>query len=105
MTSRLLIPIAAVSVSAVAAHADTPHGVDLTAIDKSAVPGDDFYAYANGAWMKRTAIPADQARWGSFNILNRNARQRTRALIEDAGKATRGRRNTQVGRLLHQLHG
>ena len=87
MTSRLLISIAAVSVLAVAAHADTPHGVDLTAIDKSVAPGDDFYAYANGSWIKRTAIPADQARWGSFNILNLEAQTRTRALIEGAAKA------------------
>ena len=86
MTSRLLISIAAVIVLAVAAHADTPHGVDLTAIDKSVTPGDDFYAYANGSWIKRTAIPADQARWGSFNILNLEAQTRTRALIENAAK-------------------
>jgi putative endopeptidase len=68
--------------------ADAPVvGIDTGAMDKSVAPGDGFYAYANGAWMKRTDIPADQASWGSFNALNEIARQRTRALIEGAAKA------------------
>ena len=62
-------------------------GIDRTAIDKSVAPGDDFYAYANGGWIKRTEIPADQSRWGSFNILNQEAQRRTRGLIESAAKA------------------
>lgn len=86
MTLRLSISVAAIVMLAVAAQADTPHGIDLTAIDKTVAPGDDFYAYANGSWIKRTAIPADQSRWGSFNILNLEAQKRTRALIEDAAK-------------------
>ncbi len=68
------------------ATADTPHGIDLAAMDKSVAPGDDFYNYANGSWLKRTEIPADQARWGAFNILNLEAQTRTRGLIEDAVK-------------------
>jgi putative endopeptidase len=88
MALRLLISVAAVAVLTATAHADTPHGIDLTAIDKTAAPGDDFYAYANGSWIKRTAIPPDQSRWGSFNILNLEAQKRTRALIEDAAKTS-----------------
>jgi putative endopeptidase len=69
-----------------AATADTSHSIDLSAIDKAVAPGNDFYAYANGNWLKRTAIPPDQARWGSFNILNEEAQKRTRGLIEQAAK-------------------
>src|SRR6185312_16996886 len=65
-------------------------GIDRTAIDKSVAPGDDFYTYANGGWIKRTEIPADQSRWGSFNILNQEAQRRTRGLIENAAKAAPG---------------
>lgn len=36
-----------------------PYGIDLSAQDKSVRPGDDFYEYQNGAWLARTAIPAD----------------------------------------------
>jgi predicted metalloendopeptidase len=36
-------------------------GVNLTAMDRSVKPGDDFYGYANGAWQRATQIPADRA--------------------------------------------
>jgi putative endopeptidase len=88
MTLRLLLPAAAAAFLSFAANADTPQGVDLSAIDKSVTPGDDFYRYANGSWLKRTEIPADQARWGSFNILNLEAQTRTRALIENQIKTS-----------------
>ena len=59
-------------------------GVDLTAMDKSVVPGDDFYNYVNGAWMARTEIPADRSSWGGFAILRNLSDERTRKVIEDA---------------------
>ncbi len=65
------------------------HGVDLSAIDRSVKPGDNFYLYANGAWLKRTEIPADQARWGAFNILNQETQLRTGALLQNAGKTAK----------------
>src|SRR6185437_7767291 len=70
----------------IVSHADTPHGLDMSAIDKSVAPGDDFYNYANGSWLKRTEIPADQSHWGAFNILNLEAQTRTRGLLENAAK-------------------
>jgi len=89
MRNRLLLSSAAVlatlSFSASAAYAQasqgstadsatskpaTPRygrwGVDLTAGDRSVAPGDDFDAFANGAWAARTAIPADQPSTNSF---------------------------------------
>jgi len=41
-------------------------GVNVSAMDQSVKPGDDFYSYANGAWMKATEIPADRSSTGSF---------------------------------------
>src|ERR1700760_5189851 len=86
--SRSLFGVAlALAIAAPAFAADAPlKGVDLSAMDKSAAPGDDFYRYANGAWLTRTQIPADQSAWGAFNALNEISRQRTRSLIEDAIK-------------------
>jgi len=38
-------------------------------MDKSVKPGDDFYRYANGSWIKNNPVPADKSRWGSFSEL------------------------------------
>lgn len=44
-------------------------GLDLTAMDKSVRPQDDFYNFVNGTWMKTAVIPSDKSTWGSFNKL------------------------------------
>jgi putative endopeptidase len=72
------------------AFAAAPVGVDIAAMDRSVAPGNDFYRFANGRWMKRTAIPADQSNWGSFTTLGQEALTRTRALIEAAAKSPPG---------------
>jgi predicted metalloendopeptidase len=36
-------------------------GINPAWMDKSAVPGDDFFGYANGTWVKNTEIPADRS--------------------------------------------
>ncbi|WP_036776496.1 M13 family metallopeptidase [Pontibacter actiniarum] len=38
-------------------------------MDLSVKPGDDFYTYASGAWIKSNPVPAKETRWGSFNLL------------------------------------
>ena len=50
------------------------HSFDLSAIDKTADPCVDFYAYACGNWRKANPIPADQSRWGRFNELSERNR-------------------------------
>jgi endothelin-converting enzyme/putative endopeptidase len=58
-------------------------GVDLSARDLTVRPGDDFWAYANGAWSARTPIPADTDAVGVSPQLSRDAEQQVRALLED----------------------
>lgn len=84
---RFFLALSAVLlVSASTVSAETSRSIDMSSIDKSVKPGDDFYLFANGNWMKRTTIPPDQASWGSFNILFQKTQERTRGLIENAGK-------------------
>jgi putative endopeptidase len=64
-TSGTAAAPAAVSPSAAAGT----HGIDVSAIDRSVTPGDDFFRYANGAWLKRTEIPPDRSSWGTFSVL------------------------------------
>lgn len=48
------------------------NGLDLSLMDRSVRPQDDFYNYVNGGWMKTVEIPSDKTSWGSFNILREN---------------------------------
>jgi putative endopeptidase len=63
------------------------HGIQVANLNPSVKPGDDFYLYANGAWIKRTEIPPDRSRIGFFTALDEISSKRTAALIEEAAKA------------------
>jgi endothelin-converting enzyme/putative endopeptidase len=63
------------------------HGIRLGNMDRSVKPGDDFYHFANGEWIRRTEIPSDRGAVGVFNTLFDLSNKRTRGLIEEAAKA------------------
>jgi Predicted metalloendopeptidase len=63
------------------------HGIAVGHMDKTVKPGDDFYRYANGTWLKTTEIPPDRAAVGVFSILDDIANKRTAALIEEVAKS------------------
>ena len=58
--------------------------IDTTGMDKSVHPGDDFFEYANGDWVKSTPIPADRPDYGSFDVISEEADKRTAELIQNA---------------------
>jgi putative endopeptidase len=92
---RVIINVAVLvlATSAVAA----PPGLDLAAMDTSVAPGDDFFAYTNGGWMKSTPIPPDRASWGTFAIVAELTNKRTVDLIAKAGNAPAGSETRKVG--------
>ena len=45
------------------------HGIDLANMDPTANPTDDFYTFANGAWLDKTEIPGKAGAWGGFSQL------------------------------------
>lgn len=59
-------------------------------VDASITPGDDFFAYANGSWLKATAIPAGKDRWGARHEIDGIASARVAQLLRDASGAARG---------------
>ena len=63
------------------------HGIAVENMDPSVKPGDDFYRYANGDWIKRTQIPPDRSRVGVFDNLRDLSNKRTLGLIEETVKA------------------
>jgi putative endopeptidase len=59
-------------------------GFDMSGMDRSVKPGDDFFRYANGKWADRTEIPADRTRYGNFDKLRVLSEDRQHAILEDA---------------------
>ena len=59
-------------------------GFDLTGMDQSVKPGDDFFRYANGAWADRTTIPPDKTSITSIGMLYDCADAQLRTIIEEA---------------------
>jgi predicted metalloendopeptidase len=63
----------------------------------SIAPGDDFFAYANAAWLKTATIPAGKQRWGARDELEELSRKRVAALLDAAGSAPTGSTARKVG--------
>ena len=56
-------------------------------MDRSVKPGDDFFVYANGTWLKQTEIPADRSSYGAGAILTELTDRRVADLIQATAKA------------------
>ena len=61
-------------------------GIDITGMDRSVDPGDDFFLYANGGWFAKTEIPADRTSLGVFNGIAAEVAKRNADLIAEAAK-------------------
>ena len=61
--------------------------IDPANMDLSVKPGDNFYLYSNGSWIKNTPIPGSKTRWGSFDALAEESSLALKGLLEDAAKA------------------
>lgn len=57
-------------------------GIDLSAMDTSVKPGDDFFSYVNGKWIAETEIPADKGRFGVFDQLRDESQDAVKVIIE-----------------------
>ena len=59
-----------------------PAGVDRAGMDTTVQPGDSFWQYANGTWLKQAEIPADRSSWGPADVLSELTDRRTADLIK-----------------------
>jgi endothelin-converting enzyme/putative endopeptidase len=82
------------------ASPQSAYGVAVNDLDRAVKPGDDFYRFANGNWLKRTEIPPDRSGVNVFSALADEADQRTAALVEEAGKS-----DAPAGSDLHKIAG
>ncbi len=58
-------------------------GIDRAGFDTSLTPGNDFYDYVNGTWIKNNPIPAEFGRWGAFEKLADDTRKHLHEIVED----------------------
>ena len=58
-------------------------GLDLSAMDTSVRPQDDFYNFVNGKWAKTAQIPADKSTWGTFQILRDKTDEQCLAILDE----------------------
>jgi len=61
--------------------------IDTANMDTTIRPGDDFYLYANGSWMKNNPIPADNSRWGAFETLMEENYKQLQTIMDEAAAA------------------
>ncbi|MEP6732811.1 MAG: hypothetical protein ABJE10_19355, partial [bacterium] len=75
-------------------QAQTPHErVASTleqSVDTSIRPGDDFFGYANGAWLKAAVLPPGKDRWTVRDDINVLTRQQIKSIVDDARIARTG---------------
>lgn len=62
--------------------------IDPANMDVSVKPGNDFYTYGSGQWLRNNPVPAKETRWGSFNQLRDFNINAVRAVLENAGTNT-----------------
>jgi putative endopeptidase len=58
-------------------------GIDVTGMDRSVRPQDDFFRFVNGGWADRTTIPSDMSTYGTIVMVRDKAANEVRALIEE----------------------
>ncbi|MEO8710733.1 MAG: M13 family metallopeptidase [Parafilimonas sp.] len=58
--------------------------IDPANMDLSVKPGDNFYLYANGTWLKDNPVPSSKTRWGSFDALRQTSLDRLKLLTQNA---------------------
>ena len=58
--------------------------IDVTYLDKSTLPQDDFFQFSNGTWIENNPVPPSESRWGSFNELEKTNNEKLTIILDEA---------------------
>ena len=83
-TLKYLIPILALTMTTNSINAEGK-GVVRANLDESVAPGQDFYQYACGGWMKNNPLPAQYSRFETMYQLSENSRKQIKSLVQHLG--------------------
>ena len=92
-------PAPSAAVRAAPVEHEKVQGLDVAGMDFAVQPGDDFFAYANGTWIKNTEIPPDRSTYGVSAVLDELTSKRTADLIAETaqGEAPAGSEARKIG--------
>jgi putative endopeptidase len=76
-----------------------PPGIEIAGMDRSVTPGANFFAYANGTWLRTNEIPSDRSSYGSWDVIEELVEHRVADLIRTAseGDQTGGSQTHKIG--------
>lgn len=57
--------------------------LDISYIDSTVSPGNDFFRFVNGGWLDKNPVPGDKTRWGEFNVLQELNNNRIKSIINE----------------------
>lgn len=76
-------------------------GIDLSLMDASISPKNDFFNFVNGTWLNTTNIPADRVRWGSFDELRQKTDKDALAILHEASNNPKYKSDTDQGKAIN----
>lgn len=85
MLPMIMLAVAS-SIGAEAKSNISKSGLDLSNLDRSVRPQDDFYQFATGGWQKLHPLPAAYSRFGSFDMLQENVNKQVNTILTSLSK-------------------
>ncbi len=87
MITKQFLPMAMMFMApVVGVNAQSKSGLDLSNLDKSVNPADNFYQFATGGWQASHPLPAAYSRYGSFDMLQENVNKQVNTILTDLAK-------------------
>lgn len=86
MKMKQILPIVMFASVPMMGMGQNKSGLDMSNLDKTAKPADDFYQFATGGWQKKNPLPAAYSRFGSFDQLQDDNNKRINSILSDLQK-------------------